>query len=101
MKRLRDIWGTASLRWKKAMPSFFKKMMYLFTLIGGTAIAAHVAITSFGITPHDWWLDISPYIIGGSAGVVFACKFTVSGGFRGEKVDHNVFTFDKEHNTED
>lgn len=101
MKKLRDIWGTASLRWKKAMPEFFKKVMYVCALIGGTAIAAHTSITMFGGTPHEWWQDIYPYIVGGSAGAAFICKFTVNGGFRGDKVDHNVFTFDKKHNTED
>ena len=101
MKRLMDIWGTARLRWKKAMPKFFKKLMYIFIFIGGTAIAAHVAMTTFGITPHDWWLNISPYIIGGSAGGAFACKFTVNGGFRGEKIDHTIFGYDKEQHMED
>lgn len=92
---------TARARWEKTMPDFFRKLTYVFALIGGTAIAAHVAMTTFGITPHEWWLDISPYIIGGSAGGAFVCKFTVNGGFRGEKIDHDVFGYDKETHMED
>ena len=101
MNRLKDIWGTMRLRWKKAMPNFFRKTMYVCALIGGTAIAAQTSITMFGGTPHDWWTDIYPYIVGGSAGAAFVCKFTVNGGFRGEKIDHTVFGYDKETHMED
>ena len=80
MRRLMDIWGTMRMRWKKAMPNFFKNMMKVFACVGGTAIAVHIAFNELGITPHEWWTDMERYIVGISVGGSFACKFTVEKG---------------------
>ena len=62
------------------MPKFFKKLMWVCALVGGTAVAVNMAMTAFGAQPHEWWVNVYPYLVGGSAGMMFACKMTVKGG---------------------
>lgn len=75
-------------RWQQKMPKFFRYIMWVCVLICGTATAVHVFFTQFGITPHDWWLDILPYLTGIPFGMAFMCKFTVDGGFRQKQMDN-------------
>lgn len=63
-------------RWRNAMPKFFSRVCWTCSLISGTALAAHQAMKVADIQPHDWWLDIAPYLIGFPAGIAFAAKFT-------------------------
>ena len=63
-------------RWRNAMPRFFKRLMWLCGLISGTALAANEAMQVAGIEPHQWWIDVRPYLISVPAGAMFACKFT-------------------------
>lgn len=93
MKRIKEIWGTARLRWKKAMPNFFKKMMTVFALVGGTAITVHIAFSELGIQPHEWWEELERYIVGISVGGCFVCKFTVE---RGNVDIPHITNYDKE-----
>lgn len=72
-------------RWKNKMPKFFKVLSWICGLISGTAIAVNTALMTANVTPHEWWNDIVPYLIGVPAGMLFACKFTVNGGYQGEK----------------
>ena len=86
MRTIREFWKELCQRWKNHMPLFFRRVMWACALISGTAGAAHTAMTSFGIQPHDWWLDIVPYLIAFPAGVAFACKFTQE--YTGRPIDY-------------
>ena len=76
MKTMKDFWKELRQRWRNAMPQFFKRMMWICGLVSGTALAANEAMTVAGIEPHQWWIDIRPYLIAVPAGAMFACKFT-------------------------
>jgi len=76
MKTMRDFWKELKQRWRNAMPQFFKRMMWICGLVSGTALAAHESMALAGIQPHQWWLDIEPYLVAVPAGAMFACKFT-------------------------
>ena len=76
MKTMKDFWKELKQRWRNAMPQFFKRMMWICGLISGTALAANEAMTVAGIEPHQWWIDIRPYLIAVPAGAMFAFKFT-------------------------
>ena len=90
-EELKKTGNEAIERWKEKMPKFFLWMMYICAFIGGTALAANTAIIAAGAQPHEWWSDLFPYLIGVPAGVMFACKFTVDGGFRDKTLDrHNT-----------
>ena len=78
MKTMKDFWKELRQRWRNAMPQFFKRMMWICGLISGTALAAHESMALAGIQPHQWWLDIEPYLVAVPAGAMFACKFTQS-----------------------
>lgn len=73
---MKDFWEELKARWRNAMPQFFKRMMWICGLISGTALAAHESMALAGIQPHQWWLDIEPYLVAVPAGAMFACKFT-------------------------
>jgi len=76
MKTMKDFWKELKARWRNAMPQFFKRMMWICGLVSGTALAANEAMAVAGIEPHQWWIDIRPYLIAVPAGAMFACKFT-------------------------
>ena len=82
---IRKTGNEAMKRWHEKMPKFFKKVMWLCGLISGTALAVNTAIVTAGATPHDWWQEIFPYLIGVPAGMAFIAKFTVSGGMPEDK----------------
>ena len=69
-------------RWQEKMPKFFRVVMWICALISGTALAVNTAILAAGAQPHDWWVEIFPYLIGVPAGMGFCCRFTVDGGYR-------------------
>lgn len=90
-EQLKRTGNEAVKRWKERMPRFFRYLMYLCAMVAGTAIAVNASLTSFGATPHEWWVDIYPYLIGVPVGMGFCCKFTVDGGFRDKMVEkHNT-----------
>ena len=76
MKTMKEFWKELCQRWHNHMPVFFRRIFKICALISGTAGAAHTAMTSFGIQPHEWWIDIVPYLIAFPAGIAFACMFT-------------------------
>lgn len=80
-ENVKQFGNEVSNRWKGKMPKFFKKVMWACGLVSGTALAANEALTMANIQPHQWWTDILPYLIAIPAGAMFACKFTVEGGF--------------------
>ena len=63
-------------RWQNAMPKFFRCVFYVSSLVSGTALAVNTALQAAGVSPHDWWNDLMPYLIGFPAGIAFAAKFT-------------------------
>lgn len=82
---MKEFWTEMRTRWHNAMPRFFKRMMWICGLISGTALAAHESMALAGIQPHEWWLDIEPYLVAVPAGAMFACKFTQQ--YNGKPVD--------------
>jgi len=73
---MKKFWNTIRARWTTAMPKFFSVICWVGTLVSGTALAANTAITAGGGTPHEWWTDIYPYLLGIPAGAAFVAKFT-------------------------
>lgn len=63
-------------RWRNRMPKFFRILFWVCSLISGTALAVNTAMVAGGATPHEWWTDVYPYLIGIPAGMAFAAKFT-------------------------
>ena len=89
MKKLKDFWQVVCSRWRNSMPVFFRRVFKVCALISGSAAAAHTAMTQFGVQPHDWWLQIVPYLIGFPAGIAFAAKFTQQ--YSGKPVDYKDY----------
>lgn len=87
---MKKFWLTLKNRWRNHMPIFFQRMMWLGGLMSGTAIAAHEAMVQFNIQPDDWWIFIERYLIGGGAGIVFACKFTQEYGKDGQPIQKGL-----------
>ena len=69
------------------MPVFFRRLFWICSLISGTALAVNTAITAGGGTPHEWWQDIYPYLLGFPAGIAFAAKFTQQ--YNGQPIDYD------------
>ena len=76
-------------RWRNAMPKFFSRVCWTCSLISGTALAANEAMQVAGIQPHQWWLDIAPYLIGVPAGMAFAAKFSQRYDKNGEPIGND------------
>lgn len=83
----RNIIATLRSRWRNHMPVFFRRLFWICSLISGTAIAVNTAITAGGGTPHEWWQDIYPYLLGFPAGIAFAAKFTQQ--YNGQPIDYD------------
>lgn len=79
-------WLTVKQRWTNTMPKFFKVILYICALVGGTALAVNTAITSGGGVTHEWWNELYPYLIGVPAGAAFVAKFTQSYGKDGKPI---------------
>lgn len=69
-------------RWHEDMPRFFYWLIIVACGIGGGAAAINQLVPMTGGVLHEWWIDLYPYIFGTCVGVVFACKFTVAGGYK-------------------
>ena len=76
MKTMNQFWTTLKTRWQNAMPVFFRRVCWICSLVSGTAIAAHTAMQTTGSQVPEWWNDIYPYLVGITAGMAFAAKFT-------------------------
>ena len=81
-------------RWRNTMPKFFKWVFGVAAFIGGLAIAINEGMIAAGAQPHEWWLDIYPYLVGTSAGAAFCAKFTQT---YPDKENHNTI-LDKDDN---
>ena len=69
-------------RWHKKMPKFFYWLVVIAVGIGGTAFAINTGVPALGGTLDEWFTDWYGRIISTCIGVVFACKFTVAGGYK-------------------
>lgn len=86
-------------RWHSKMPRFFYWLVVIAVGIGGTAATINTLVPMTGGVLHEWWTDLYPYIFGGSVGVICACKFTVSGGWKEvdpDKVLQGNISFDRD-----
>ncbi|MBR5950851.1 MAG: hypothetical protein IKZ87_05385 [Actinomycetaceae bacterium] len=79
-------WLTLRQRWSNTMPKFFKVILCICALVGGTALAVNTAIVTGGGVTHEWWNELYPYLIGIPAGAAFVAKFTQTYGKDGQPV---------------
>ena len=90
MKKIGDLWKVLKSRWRNHMPVFFRRMMWLGGLMCGIAIAVHEIFARYGIQADDWWICIERYLMGGGAGIAFACKFTQEYGKDGQPIQKGL-----------
>ena len=69
-------------RWLAKMPKFFKRLSIICTCIVGTAIGVNTMLGVAGATPHEWWTNVYPLLIGVPTGMAIVCKLTVAGGYQ-------------------
>ena len=69
-------------RWHRKMPRFFYWLTVIACGIGGLAFAINNGLPMLGGTHSEWWEEVYRYVISACIGVVFACKFTVAGGYQ-------------------
>lgn len=69
-------------RWTNKMPRFFYWLVIVACGIAGTAAAINFGVPMLGGTHSEWWGEIYKYVISCCIGIVFACKFTVAGGYK-------------------
>ena len=75
MKRFK----TLSERWRATTPRFFKRIIYIGSVVSGVALAIHVALVAGSAIEPQWWQDICPYVIGVPAGMAAVSKLTKEG----------------------
>lgn len=81
-------------RWHQKMPRFFYWLVVIACGIGGLAFAINTGVPALGGTLDEWWTEWYGRILSGCIGVVFACKFTVAGGYK--KIDPDKIMRGKE-----
>lgn len=69
-------------RWHKKMPKFFRQLVVLCVCIVGTAFGINTMLQMTGATPHYWWTNAYPLLIGIPTGMAIVCKLTVAGGYK-------------------
>lgn len=69
-------------RWLAKMPRFFHTLMIVCACIVGTAIGINTMLIAAGATPHQWWNDAYPLLIGVPTGMAIVCKLTVEEGYK-------------------
>lgn len=69
-------------RWQQKMPRFFRQLVVLCACVAVTAYVVNTVMTVGGATPHEWWTDIYPLLLGVPAGMIVVCKLTVAGGYK-------------------
>lgn len=73
------LFKTLSERWRDATPRFFKRIIYVGSVVSGVALAIHVALVAGNAIEPQWWQDIYPYLIGVPAGMAAVAKLTKEG----------------------
>lgn len=69
-------------RWAKRMPRFFRQLTVLCVCVVATAYGINQIMVFGGATPHEWWNDVYPLLLGVPTGMVIVCKLTVAGGYK-------------------
>ncbi|MCR4958564.1 MAG: hypothetical protein K6B13_08185 [Prevotella sp.] len=69
-------------RWLGKMPTFFRRIVIICTCIVGTALTVNQVMVMGGATPHEWWNDVYPLLLGVPTGMAVICKLTVAGGYK-------------------
>lgn len=69
-------------RWVAKMPTFFRRLGVVCACIVATAIGINTMLGIAGATPHQWWNDIYPLLIGVPTGMAIVCKLTVAEGYK-------------------
>ncbi len=64
------------------MPRFFRRLVVLCSCVIAVAFAINSGVPALGGTLHEWWYDISTYIISACIGIIVTCKLTVAGGYK-------------------
>lgn len=72
-------------RWHQKMPRFFYWLVVIACGIGGLAVAVNFGLPALGGEHSEWWSEVYRYVVSTCIGIVFACKFTVAGGYK--KID--------------
>ena len=86
-------------RWMGKMPRFFRQIVVLCACIAGTAFGVNQIMVIGGATPHTWWTDIYPLLLGVPTGMAIICKLTVAGGYKDIDIDsltHGNMILDKD-----
>ena len=98
-RRMRRTRRELADRWHERMPRFFYWLVVVACGIGGGAAAINQLVPMTGGILHEWWVNLYPYIFGTCVGIVFACKFTVAGGYKDITPDgltHGNMVLDKD-----
>lgn len=85
-------------RWMGKMPRFFRLIVVLCACIVGTAFGINQIMVIGGATPHQWWTDIYPLLLGVPTGMAIICKLTVAGGYKNidpDRLMHGNMILDK------
>lgn len=69
-------------RWLAKMPKFFKRIIIICVIVVSTAIGVNTMLGVAGATPHEWWTNIYPLLIGVPTGMAIVCKLTVEDGYK-------------------
>ena len=87
-------------RWHQKMPRFFYWLVVIACGIVGLAFTINTCVPILGGTLDEWFTDWYGRIISTCSGVVFACKFTVAGGYK--KIDPDkMLNGEHPHKTDD
>lgn len=81
-ERIKKTGNELRRRWLSKMPTFFHRLMIVCACIVGTAIGINTMLQVAGATPHQWWTDIYPLLIGVPTGMAIVCKLTVAEGYK-------------------
>lgn len=81
-ERIKKTGSELKRRWLAKMPCFFRRLMVVCTCIVGTAIGINTMLSVAGATPHQWWTDAYPLLIGVPTGMAIVCKLTVAEGYK-------------------
>ena len=87
-EKIRNTGAEIKERWVRKMPRFFRQIVVLCVCIVGTAFGINQIMVIGGATPHKWWTDIYPLLLGVPTGMAIICKLTVAGGYKDIDPDH-------------
>lgn len=93
-EKIKDTGNEIRERWVRRMPRFFRMVVTAACGLGGLVFTLNTVVPALGGVMPEWWTEIYTHILSGCVGVVFACKFTVAGGYK--EIDPDKLLKDKE-----